>query len=82
MPSYNGCQSRDGGQRDDSARWSHNALEAHPAQAGRRCHERQQEGKRGDEQERQIAKRGREAGRGGRGAGVPSSSANGMDLGV
>ena len=57
--------------------WSHNALEAHPAQAGRRRHEHQQEGKCGDEKA-QIAKRGREAGRGGRGAGVPSS-ANGMD---
>ena len=55
--------------------WSHNALEAHPAQAGSRRHEHQQEGKCGDEKELPD----REAWRGGRGAGVPSSSANGMD---
>ena len=43
VPSYEGYQSRDAGQRDDSARWSHDALKAHPGQPGRRCHERQQE---------------------------------------
>ena len=39
MPSYKGCQSRDAGQRDDCARWSHDALKARPGQQGRRCHE-------------------------------------------
>ena len=59
--------------------WSHNALEAHPAQAGRRCHEHQQEGKCGDEKE--LPDREAWAGSGAwrAGAGVPSSSANGMD---
>ena len=42
VPSYEGCQGGYAGQRDDSARWSHNALEAHPGQPGRRCHERQE----------------------------------------
>ena len=82
VPPYEGCQGRYAGQSYDGARWSHNALEAHPGQPGRRCHEHQQEGKRGNEKESPDRKAWGGSVAGARQAGVPPSSANGMGVGI